>query len=536
MARSVIYDACVIGSGAAGGVVTKQLCEAGAKVLLLEAGAEVQPHQFRSHCWPYDMQFRGFRGEKQALFYPGDVSCSIRYVDSDRISVDRIRVLGGRTLHWNAVVLRYAPPDFEQRSLYGIEEDWPLSYADLEPYYDRIEQMIGVCGQDDHLPILPAGKHYLPPLPFRCSEEILKRTCAPLNIPVIPVRKALLTRDYDNRPACHYCGHCMDGCDVSAIFSTPSSMLPKARKTGNLTLRKNALAREILTDDQGRARGVSFVDRETKQEEEVRARIVVVCCATIETARLLLNSRSRRYPDGLANSSGAVGRYLNGHLGSSTHVYLEELAGAKPSNQDGALDHALIPRFQTKTPDGTYDFQVNFAGNMFPYQAYHVRGYGSKFKNTVRRMQPGFVMLGGFGKVEAHAENRVTVDSSQKDQFGIPIPVVRFRFSNLDKAVYRTMRHNAEEICASLKGTVTETFDDEPGGFASHEVGTVRMGKNPKTSALNSFCQSHDVKNLFVTDGSCFTTSSEKNPTLTIMALSLRATDYIREQRRKGEL
>jgi len=223
-------------------------------------------------------------------------------------------------------------------------------------------------------------------------------------------------------------------------------------------------------------------------------------------------------------------------MGDSAHIYLKELEGRKPSNQDGALDHALIPRFQTRTPDGAYDFQINFAGNMFPYQAHRVPGYGTNFKNTVRNMQPGFLMMGGFGKVEARAENRVTVDPDKKDAFGIPIPVVRFRFSEQDRSIYRALRQTGEEICGRLKGTITETFGDRPGGFASHEVGTARMGKDPKTSVLNSFCQTHDVKNLFVTDGSSFTTSSEKNPTLTIMALSLRATDYIREQRRKGEL
>jgi choline dehydrogenase-like flavoprotein len=223
-------------------------------------------------------------------------------------------------------------------------------------------------------------------------------------------------------------------------------------------------------------------------------------------------------------------------MGDSAHIYLEELEGRKPTNQDGALDHALIPRFQTRTPEGAYDFQINFAGNMFPYQAYRVPGYGSTFKNTVRKMQPGFLMLGGFGKVEARPENRVTVDADAKDAFGIPIPVVRFRFGDLDKAVYRSLRQTNDEICSRLKGTVTKTLEKDPGGFASHEVGTARMGPDPKTSVLNGFCQSHDVKNLFVTDGSCFTTSSEKNPTLTIMALSLRASDYIQEQRRKGEL
>jgi choline dehydrogenase-like flavoprotein len=238
-----IYDVCVIGSGAAGGVMAKELSEGGAEVIMLEAGEEVPPWRFLSHKWPYELPYRGLRGEKQAPFYPDDVS-AVRYQDSDRIGVDRVRVLGGRTLHWNAVTLRYAPRDFRERSLGGIEEDWPLSYEELEPYYEHIERTIGVCGQDDHLDILPAGRHYLPPLPWRCTEHILARAAGSMGIPVIPVRKAVLTVPYDQRPPCHYCGHCMDGCDVSSIFTTPDCMLPKARATGRFTLRQNAVARD----------------------------------------------------------------------------------------------------------------------------------------------------------------------------------------------------------------------------------------------------------------------------------------------------
>jgi choline dehydrogenase-like flavoprotein len=394
--------------------------------------------------------------------------------------------------------------------------------------------MIGVCGQDDGLDILPAGPQYMPPPPFRCSEQILKRDAGKIGIPVIPVRKALLTRPYDNRPACHYCGHCMDGCDVSAIFSTPASMLPKAKKTGNLTLRQNALAREVLVDKNGLARGVSVIDRTTKTEEEIRARIVVVCCATVETARLLLNSRSPRFPTGLGNSSGVVGRYLSGHIGDSVYLYLQELEGKPPSNIDGCLDHAFIPRYKTKSPEGAFDFQVNFSNFMFPFQAYAVKGYGSQFKTRVRQMQPAYLMLGGFGKVMARAENRITVDPATKDAYGIPISVLHFAFSDLDKALYREMRNTVDALCGQMKAQVTKNFAERAGGFASHEVGTVRMGKDPRTSALNSYCQSHDVKNLFITDGSAFTTSSEKNPTLTIMALNLRASEYITKQRRLG--
>jgi choline dehydrogenase-like flavoprotein len=328
----------------------------------------------------------------------------------------------------------------------------------------------------------------------------------------------------------------MDGCDVSAIYSTPGSMLPKARRTGNLTLRQNALAREILLDANGLARAVSIVDRQTRREEEVRARIVVVCCATIESARLLLNSKSSRYSEGVANSSGVVGRYLHGHSAGQTMMYLKQLEGQPPSNQDGALDQAFIPRYDTKRLTGMFDYQVNYDGYMFPFQARSIAGYGSAFKKQVREMQSGLLQLGGFCKVVGRPENRVTVDPNRKDAFGIPIPTVHFRFGDIDKQIYRQMRTASLEMAERMRADVRSTVPENPSGFASHENGTVRMGLDPKTSALNGFCQSHDVKNLFVTDGSTFPTSAEKNPTLTIMALSLRASDYIIDKRKKGEL
>ncbi len=534
------FDVCIIGSGAAGGIMAKELCEGGAKVILLEAGKEVPLGDFLSHKWPYQLPYRGLRGEKNKPFYQGDVSTSIRYLDSDAVSVDRIRVVGGRTVHWNAVTLRYAKRDFKGWSVDGIEEDWPLTYDELESYYDRIEQMIGVCGRDDGLEILPGGKHYLPPIPWRCSEHILHRATARMRIPLISVRKAVLTVPYDTRPPCHYCGHCMSGCAVGAVFNTAVAALPKAAATGNFTLRQNALAREILVNREGLATSVSYVDTRTKQEEEVKARIVVVCCATVESARLLLNSRSPRYPNGLANSNGVVGRYLHGHLGGGANIYLKELEGVAPFNQDGATDHVYIPRynqlFGKKDYAGGWGIQVNFANYMFPFQARSMHGYGATFKERVRKMQPGYLMFGPFGKIEARPQNYVTVDPNQKDEYGIPIPVVHFRFSENDYALWRDESRSIMEICSNLKAEVFPDFGKAPSGFGSHEVGTIRMGKNPQTSVLNSFCQSRDVKNLFVTDGSCFTATSEKNPTLTIMAISLRAADYIKEQRRRGEL
>lgn len=520
--------------------MAKELSEGGAKVVMLEAGQEVPLADFMSHDWPYELPYRGMRGEKQKYFHQGDVSSSIRYENCDQVSMDRLRVLGGRTVHWNAVTLRYAARDFKARTIDGVEEDWPLSFEELAPYYERVEQLIGVCGQDDHLEILPGGKHYLPPIPWRCSEHILHRTTKAMGIPLISVRKAVLTVPYDNRPPCHYCGHCMDGCDVGAVYNSAVAMIPKAKATGNFTLRQNALAREILVDREGLARAVSFVNTQTKTEEQVKAKIVVVCCATVESPRLFLNSRSPQYPNGLANSNGIVGRYLHGHLTDGADMYLKELEGTAPRNQDGATDHVYIPRynqlFGKKDYAGGWGFQVNFSSYMFPHHASRLHGYGKAYKAHVREMQPGYLMIGSFGKVESRPENYISVDPNLKDEDGIPIPVVHFRFSENDAALWRDSIRSIGEICTNLKAQWFPNYGHAPQGFASHEVGTIRMGRDPKTSVLNSFCQSRDVKNVFVTDGSCFTTSSEKNPTLTIMALSLRAADYIKEQRRRGEL
>ncbi len=538
--QTPVYDVCIVGSGAAGGTMAMELCKGGAKVLMLEGGKEVKPSQFLSHKWPYELPFANLRGEKQYFMRQGDVARSIRYDTHARVNVDRVRVLGGRTLHWNAVTLRYAPIDFRTWSLEGVEDDWPLTYEELAPYYERVEQIIGVCGQDDGLEILPAGKHYLPPLPWRCSEHILKRATDKLNIPLIPVRKAVLTKPYDNRPPCHYCGHCMDSCDVSAIFTSPDCMLPKAAATGNFTLRQNALAREVLVDREGRARAVSFVDTVTGKTEEASAKIVVLCAATVESARLLLNSVSPQHPGGLGNSSGVVGHYLHGHIGMAAQFYLKELEGTKPVNQDGATDHVYIPRWDYRDAKrgyaGGYGIQVNFSSYMFPHHAMLVHGYGEEYKRRIREMQPGYAMFGTFGKSLAAKENYVSVDKNQTDMHGIPIPVINFQYVENDMRMWQAMQNGVRQITGELSADVFLDNSKTPSGFASHEVGTVRMGKDPKKSALNGYCQSHDVKNLFVTDGSCFTTSSEKNPTLTIMALSMRAAEYMIQQRRRGEL
>jgi choline dehydrogenase-like flavoprotein len=531
-----MYDVCVIGSGPAGGVLAKELAEAGAKVALVEAGRTMQPEDFHYHAWPYEFPNR----EKPKPFYPREVTESIRYEDSDSLTVDRIRAVGGRSIHWNAACLRFAGRDFREHSTDGIEEDWPLSYAELAPDYARVEKMIGVCGSRDNLEILPDAASYLRPLPFRCSEQIVKRACDRMGIPMVKARRALLTEPYDGRPPCHYCGHCMDGCDVGAIFTVPNSMLPKARKTGNFTLIPQKLARELLTDRDGRVRAVSVVDTTTRREEAIQAKVFAVCCATVESARLLLNSRSPRFPNGLANSSGLVGCYLTGHVTASILGYLEELVGTPPVNNDGANDHSYVARsnLDGKKRDyvGGYGYQMQFASFMYPHHARCLKGFGKSFKEQVRYLQPGFFHMGGFGKVLAQRENRVTVDPTRPDAYGVPIPVVHFRFNDNERALWKDMKERGEEILREARCRLIINSDTEPSGFASHEAGTARMGHDPRTSVLNSYCQTHDVKNLFVVDGSCFTTFPEKNPTLTIMALAVRAAHYISGETRRGNL
>jgi choline dehydrogenase-like flavoprotein len=529
------YDVCVIGSGPAGGVLSKELAEAGAKVVLVEAGRTLHAAEFHYHAWPYEFAGR----VKPHPGYPKALTSAIRYEDSDNIFVDRFRAVGGRSVHWNACCFRFAPRDFRERTMEGVEEDWPIGYEELAPYYSHVEKMIGVTGSREGLEILPDGE-FLPPLKFRCSEEILKRACSRLGIPMIPSRKAVLTESYDGRPKCHYCGHCMEGCDIGAIFTVPNSMLPKARRTGNFTLISGKIARELRVDQEGLVRAVSVVDAESQKEEEIEARMFAVCCATIESARLLLNSRSTRYPNGLANSSDAVGRYLHGHITSGIIGYLEDLVGTKPVNNDGATDHSYIPRFNMSDKGrhyaGGFHFQVQDASFMFPHHARYIRGFGHEFKRQVRYLQPGMVWMDCFGKVLARPENRITVDSNRTDTYGIPVPVVRFRFSDNDRAVWKDMRLRAREILTEARCRVIFDTSPEPEGFASHEVGTVRMGDNRRTSVLNKFCQAHDVRNLFVVDGSCFVTFPEKNPTLTIMALAVRTAQYMSGQARKGLL
>jgi choline dehydrogenase-like flavoprotein len=537
--RAAPHDAIVVGSGPAGATTARELTLAGARVLLLEAGREVPTSEFAGHKWPYEFKHRGTWAEKQAVFYPDRIESHIGR-EGDHVFVDRIRVLGGRSLHWNGVALRFAEDDFREGTLHGVEPDWPLTYQELAPFYSEAERLIGVVGTREGLAELPDGDYYAPPPALRCAEQLGRRACRRLGIDLIPVRKALqVGQPRGQRMPCHYCRHCMDGCEVGAIATSVNAILPDALATERLTVRTNALVRRVEIDTEGRASGVTFVDRLTRRDSTVSGRVVVLACGAIESPRILLNSTGPRTPNGAANSNDLVGRYLTGHTQLNMHGYLKVLEGREPVNQDGATDHSIIPRFNHRRPSrgyvGGFFGQVMYETHDYPHHATRVAGFGSAFKARVRDLQPAMFQMGGVAKVLARRENRVSVDPSRQDAHGIPIPVLQFTYGENDRAIWEDMSASLEEIFHEA-GSVLFFKDSTMNGFASHETGTCRMGNDPKASVLNAFGQSHDVPNLFVVDGSAFTTFPEKNPTLTIIALSMRAGRRIAELRRRGDL
>ncbi len=526
------YDVCVIGSGAAGGVLAAQLAADGANVILIEGGPYRDPGKLHTHAWPWE------RVKPKAPPVNVDPEKEPFELIGDPVHVNRARVLGGRTTHWNAVSLRFAENDFREWSANGIEEDWPISYRELAPYYDCAEQLMVVCGTRENLEVLPDG-NFIRPLKLRCSEQIMQRASAKLGIRLIPVRKALATEAGHGRLPCHYCGHCMQGCGVSAIFNTAEHAIPNGRSTGRLEVRTSWMAHQLLTDTEARVRAVRLVEREGTKEEQIQADVFAVCCGNIESSRLLLNSRSPRFPNGLANNNDVVGRYLHGHFIAESHGYLKQLVGVEPFNQDGAIDHAYIPRFQPHRKPGYvggFGIQVNVRSYMWPHHASHVAGYGASFKRRVRRLHPAHSVLVGYGKAIAVPENRVTLHPAKKDANGLPVPVIHYRWQPNDRAMYRAMLEANRAIYEEAGVELMYETNDQMLGFASHEVGTVRMGNNPKTSVLNGFNQAHEVPNLFVVDGSSFTTFPEKNPTLTIVALALRTAETIITKKRRTEL
>ncbi len=536
------------------------LTQAGAKCLMLEAGSWYDTaKESRMLDWPYNAPHRG-AGTPQKPFGYFDASVGGWQVDGEPYTSApgnewkwwRSRMLGGRTNHWGRISLRMGPYDFKPYSRDGKGFDWPITYQDLAPYYDKTEELIGVFGSEERLENTPDGKFLPPPKP-RCYELVIQKACQKLGIPCVPSRLSILTRPHHGRPACHYCGQCGRSCATSSNFSSPTVLLPPAQETGNLEVRCDAMVREVLTDSEGLATGVSYIDKKTRKEVQARGKIVVLAASACETARLLLNSRSRMHPNGLANSSGLVGKYLMDTVGTDVGGFLPVLMDLPPHNCDGVGGmHLYMP---------WWNYQKQLRGELNFARGYHIEfgggrgmpgggafqgtekflggGYGLELKRGCRKLYGAFVGFAVRGEMIPNGDSYCEIDRDVVDQWGIPVLKFHFKWSDDEIQQARHGQETFREIISTAGGEVTDSSGAESqwgisqGGEIIHEVGTTQMGDDRRRSVLNEYCQTWDCKNLFVTDGAPFVSNADKNPTLSIMALAWRTSEYIADQVKK---
>jgi choline dehydrogenase-like flavoprotein len=552
------YDVAIVGSGAGGGMAAYVLSKAGADVVLLEAGEEWYASKNSKMMFPnYSSPRRGgstrlkpfgeFDGCEGGWEIDGEPYTKAEGTD---FLWWRARMLGGRTNHWGRISLRFGPDDFRRKSLDGLGDDWPISYEDVAPYYDRVDQLVGIYGSKENIPNEPDGIFHPPPAP-RCYELLIKKASDKLNITCIPARRSVITKPLNGRPACHYCGQCGRGCTARANFSSPDVLIAPALKTGKLTLMTNAMVREVTLGPDGLANGLAYIDKKTGMDSHVTARIVVLAASALETARILFNSKSSRHPHGLANSSGTLGKYITDTTGGGVSGYIPAMENHAGHNEDGAGGmHVYMPwwldnkkldfarGYHIEVGGGVRQPGAGFMGGIHRYPP--GGGYGAQLKKDYRKYYGATIGFEGRGEMIPNDDTYCEIDPTVVDRFGIP--VLRFHWKWTDNEINQVkhMQETFRSLIAAMGGTV---FDPMPskedgygiaaGGQIIHELGGARMGNDPKTSVTNGNCQTHEVKNLFLTDGAPFVSQADKNPTWTIMALAWRTSDYIADQMKK---
>jgi choline dehydrogenase-like flavoprotein len=532
-----VFDAIVVGSGATGGWAAKELTEAGMRVALLEAGSKVTPKDFTEHMMPWQLPYLGL-SPKIAEERPIQSRCyacteyNYQWFVNDRenpytqlkpFSWIRQRVLGGRTLSWGRQSYRMSPLDFKAASHDGYGDDWPITYEELVRYYEKVERYVGISGQAEGLPQLP-DSIFLPPMEMTCGELALKKAMMEKFGRVLTIgRAAILTRDHNGRKACHYCGPCERGCQTFSYFSSPFTTVADALKTGRLTLLTDAVAARINVKD-GKASSVTYIDRFSKQEREVRGKLVVLCASTLESTRLLLNSQ-------ICNSSGVLGKYLMDHIYQGGAAGIMPMLEAKPwAGMPRRPNGIYIPRFRNVKEKMTNGFirGYGYQGGSVPAFNFTAPGFGAAYKDAVRK---GYfsISIGLWGECLARKENYVEIDKDRKDAWGIPVLKIHCTWSDNELKLFQDGKEQAVEMLQAAGAVEVRMTGQEPSvpGHCIHEIGTARMGDDPKTSVVNKYCQAHDVPNIFVTDGACWVSSGCQNPTLTMMALTVRACDYI---------
>jgi choline dehydrogenase-like flavoprotein len=567
------FDAIVVGSGACGGWAALELSKAGMKVLLLEAGSHVDQKDFH-HTFLYQMDYRGQGKPGLLRRYSGSERNYRIMLDNEENPYTtapdtvyrwgRSRCLGGRSLHWARASDRMADYEFKAASRDGYGMDWAISYADIKPYYDRVESFIGVNAALEGFPQFPDGI-FQPPMPLNCAETIFTAASKRLGWPTTPRRLAQLTRMLNNRPPCHYCGNCVNGCDVGAMFSTISTTLPPALKTGNLEVRTDSVVAQVRMNNENRARGVTYIERYTKKSVDVDAKYVILAGSTLENTRLLLLSAK----NGLANSSGTLGHYMMDQVGGGGVAGILPILKGSPSRlDDGKSSGITVANFQnidrkSARKDFIRGYVMNATGGQteYPMFAASFPGYGSEWKKEIksRYVAQARVWIAG-GEMLSRKENFVELDPDVKDHWAIPVLKIHFTHCDNDRKIIADFHEKAEELFRKAGGEImpglgrggpagfpggpgSPDVPANPGGAAQgaprqprplggsiHEVGTARMSVSPKDGVLNSFCQTHDIPNLYVFGGNAFPSTGDKHPTLTMMALTVRGCDHLIEQ------
>jgi choline dehydrogenase-like flavoprotein len=546
IARSAkVHDVVIVGSGAAGGMAAWNLTKQGVNVLMLDAGTRFDKSSFWTHVKPWEWRERLDRGRRPPQFVLDIAEQPYTWTKGQFFDVWRVWGRGGKTNIWGRVSLRYGDVDFEGPAKDGWGIAWPLRYRHIKSYYDRVDQLIGVCGGDDDQDVLPGSAYHLPAPPARCGETLLRRAAGRAGIKIVSGRRAVLTKPHHGRAACHYCGACGRGCDISAFFNSTDYLLDPAAESGRLEIIDNAVVARVLDDGGGKAAGVQYFDRFTGAERTVKARVVVMAASCIDSTRILLNSKSARYPNGIGNSNDVIGRYLCEQVRFHVYAFMPELLGGTVHNDDGISgEHIYMPRFNHadgRKRDYLRGFGMQFWGcGAQPNASFakSIDGFGAGFKKEVKRRYPALVALHPYGEVLPRRDNRVTVQGTPLDRYGIPIARIEYKTGENERKMVAEMYDTVEKILHESKAEALPYRRGavDANGSAIHEHGTCRMGDDPKQSALNGFMQMHEVKNLFVMDGSAFPTATEKNPTLTILALAWRASDYLAEQMKSRNL
>jgi choline dehydrogenase-like flavoprotein len=556
------YDAIVIGSGITGGWAAKELTEKGLKVMVLEAGRPIVPdHDYVEHVPVWELKYRGWdkRAERQRIqpvqrecyyacdeysnrFFVNDIENPYTTDPDKPFTWIRGRQVGGKSITWGRQSYRWSDLDFEANLKEGIAVDWPIRYQDIAPWYDYVEDFAGISGQAEGLPQLPDGK-FLPPMELTCVEQDLRAALSKhFDDRMLTIgRTAILTRTHRGRAACHYCGVCHRGCITQSYFSSLNSTLPAAEKTGRLTIRPYSVVHSLIYDSSTkRVSGVRVIDGQSKAAMEFKSRIVFLCASTLESTRILLNSATTEFPDGLGNSSGELGHNLmDHHMGSGA-------SGIMPGHEDKTSfgnrpNGFYIPRFRnvdTKQKQFLRGYGYQGSGNRAEWQrGLTMPGLGAEFKEALRGPGPWHLGMGGFGECLPSHDNYVEVDKEKLDAWGIPTLKIHCQWNENELTMSRDIAIQAAEMLAAAGARNIITWNDiSAPGLGIHEMGTARMGRDPKTSVVNAHNQLHDAKNLFLPDGACMTSAACVNPSLTYMALTARASDYAVQQLKRGEL